>query len=346
MADSAAHFAAFSFVDRITEFEPGAARARAFAVPARHRGVSRLPRRRGGRAARRVGRDGAHRLSRPARRGARQRDALPAPTSRPASTLDARRRDRAAATTRRSPTPAGRRSTARGSIELIDCLGPMLPVAEFDAPAALAARFALLRGAGAPPGRFRGVAPRVDRAAASPATSRAPRRCAVPASAPFFADHFPRRPVFPATLLLDAQIGLALELARRAAGLAARRDAAPVARMTHVKVRSFTPPGATARARGDAAGHADATRDVRARGRTPTARRRDRARRNRRRRPRSMNAPTPGKRRVAITGIGLVTPVGNDVATTWERAARRPQRRRPDQPLRRAAASRCASPPR
>ncbi|MEI8334007.1 MAG: transcription termination factor NusA, partial [Chloroflexota bacterium] len=36
---------------------------------------------------------------------------------------------------------------------------------------------------------------------------------AVPAAAPFFADHFPRRPVFPATLLLDAQIRLALPLA-------------------------------------------------------------------------------------------------------------------------------------
>ncbi len=36
---------------------------------------------------------------------------------------------------------------------------------------------------------------------------------AVPADAPFFRDHFPRRPVFPATLLLDAQIGLALAVA-------------------------------------------------------------------------------------------------------------------------------------
>ena len=59
----------------------------------------------------------------------------------------------------------------------------------------------------------------------------------VPASAPFFNDHFPRRNVFPATLMLDAQIELALSVARET-----WRDAAPI-RMTNVKVRSFTPPG-------------------------------------------------------------------------------------------------------
>ena len=31
-----------------------------------------------------------------------------------------------------------------------------------------------------------------------------------------------------------------------------------------------------------------------------------------------MTSPSSGKRRVAITGIGLVTPVGNDVETTWQ----------------------------
>ena len=128
-------------------------------------------------------------------------------------------------------------------IELVDCLGPMLPVEEFDSPAALAERCALLRGPGARPGRFHGVpAFAVDAGPAVPGES-ASGLLRVPAAAPFFADHFPRRPVFPATLLLDAQIRLALPLAAQSPLCDGRR--VPVlTRMTHVKVRSFTAPGA------------------------------------------------------------------------------------------------------
>jgi 3-hydroxymyristoyl/3-hydroxydecanoyl-(acyl carrier protein) dehydratase len=65
---------------------------------------------------------------------------------------------------------------------------------------------------------------------------------AVPEDAVFFADHFPRRAVFPATMLLDAGATLALELA---AGLPPAPDGSPLelVRVTDVKVRSFTPPG-------------------------------------------------------------------------------------------------------
>lgn len=128
------------------------------------------------------------------------------------------------------------------TIELIDCLGPMLPAAEFDAPEALAARFGLLRGPGAPPGRFDGVpAPELVRGTGVPGENLA-AVLHVPAVAPFFADHFPRRPVFPATLLLEAQLRLALQLAGEAPDLPAGTQPAPV-RMTHVKMRSFIPPG-------------------------------------------------------------------------------------------------------
>lgn len=128
------------------------------------------------------------------------------------------------------------------AIELLDCLGPMLPITEFDSPEALAARFELLRGPGATPGRFDGVpVPEIVLGAGVPGESLA-AVLHVPAVAPFFADHFPRRPVFPATLLLDAQIGLALQLATEAPDLPAGAQPAPV-RMTHVKMRSFIPPG-------------------------------------------------------------------------------------------------------
>jgi 3-hydroxymyristoyl/3-hydroxydecanoyl-(acyl carrier protein) dehydratase len=47
----------------------------------------------------------------------------------------------------------------RRVIELRHCLGPMVPVEDLDSPQALRDRFALLRGRGATAGAFRGVAP-------------------------------------------------------------------------------------------------------------------------------------------------------------------------------------------
>jgi 3-hydroxymyristoyl/3-hydroxydecanoyl-(acyl carrier protein) dehydratase len=125
-------------------------------------------------------------------------------------------------------------------LELGGCVGPMLPLEDFDAPEAVRGDFETLCGPGARPGRFPGItAPDL-----SPIDHIRGRRLRatlhVPASAPFFGDHFPRRPVFPASLLLDAQIRLALRLAAEALPPGRRLRPAHVA---DVKMRSFILPG-------------------------------------------------------------------------------------------------------
>ena len=238
MAD---HFAAFSFVDRISGLTPGVRAHGQFAVPA---GLPAFPSclvaEAVGQLAAWVAMARSEFRGRPVAALANETrfhgDVLPGTVLGLAVEID--HCDDYAV------SYAGR-ATSGGALalELLDCLGPMLPAAEFDAPEALAARFELLCGPGAPPGRFDGVSmPEVVRGAGVAGESLA-AVLHVPAAAPFFADHFPRRPVFPATLLLDAQIGLALQLAAEAPDLPAGTQPVPV-RMTHVKVRSFTPPGA------------------------------------------------------------------------------------------------------
>jgi len=129
----------------------------------------------------------------------------------------------------------------RQVIELEHCLGPMLPVEDFDAPDALRERLSLLRDRGAPRGRFPGVdvpeAVVIDRVPGKSLRAN----LNVPREAPFFADHFPRSPVFPATLLLDAQIRVAARLVEATCG---PQFARPVpSRMTHFKMRAFITPG-------------------------------------------------------------------------------------------------------
>ena len=234
------HFAAFSFVDRITGLEPGVRARGSFAVP---RDLPAFP---SCLVAEAVGQLAAWVAmahigfrGRPVAALANEtrfhRDVAPGDTLTLGVEIESCDDDAVAY--------AG--WAKRGDdlvIELVDCLGPMLPVEEFDSPAALAERFALLCGAGAQPGRYRGVtAPDVVPGDHVPGESRS-ATLRVPATAPFFADHFPRRAVFPATLLLDAQIRLGLQLAGEDADRPAGTTPAPV-KMTHVKMRSFIAPG-------------------------------------------------------------------------------------------------------
>jgi len=254
MSESSAHFAAFSFVDRITGHSPGKGAQGVFHVPA---AVAEFPAclvaEAVGQLAAWVSMEHIGYRGRPVAALAGETRFLGAVS--PGDTLDLTVEiddvDDDVVSYRGWADVAGRRV-----IELNDCLGPMLPVADFDAPDALRERFALLRGAGATPDRFHGVAA-PDAATVEHVPGQSVRaNLDVPKSAPFFADHFPRRPVFPATLLLNAQIALATRIAREAN--AANADPVPV-RMTHVKMRSFIVPGQQVDARAEFAGMQEGT---------------------------------------------------------------------------------------
>jgi 3-hydroxymyristoyl/3-hydroxydecanoyl-(acyl carrier protein) dehydratase len=134
------------------------------------------------------------------------------------------------------------RSGGTPVIELEDCVGALLPLQDFDDPETVRQRFAQLCEAGASPGRFAGVVDAEVVVRECEPGTRLQASLRVPEAAPFFADHFPRRAVFPATLLLDAQIRLAIELARKALPWADASRLRPV-HVADVKLRSFILPG-------------------------------------------------------------------------------------------------------
>jgi 3-hydroxymyristoyl/3-hydroxydecanoyl-(acyl carrier protein) dehydratase len=143
-------------------------------------------------------------------------------------------------------------------IRLSNCVGPMLAVEEFDDAQSLRDRFARLCAGGVAPGAFPGVpALEVGRDGGEPGRSaRALLR--VPGDALFFSDHFPRRPVFPGTLLMHASLQTAALLA---AEVAAGAGWLPRV-VKDVKLRTFIPPGETLLLEATRTAHCDSSLSV------------------------------------------------------------------------------------
>ena len=123
-------------------------------------------------------------------------------------------------------------------LRLLHCVGPMMPMEEFDDPEASRRRLETLCGPGADRGVFPGVPDLALDGVKIEEGVSARAELQVPAEAAFFGDHFPRRPVFPGTLLMHMNLKLVDALASTIPG--GRWLARAVADM---KLRSFIPPG-------------------------------------------------------------------------------------------------------
>jgi 3-hydroxymyristoyl/3-hydroxydecanoyl-(acyl carrier protein) dehydratase len=127
-------------------------------------------------------------------------------------------------------------------VHLQHCLGPMVRVDEFDEPQALRDRYALLQGVGARAGAFRGLPRIVTEPAGGEPGVKWIGELQVPETAAFFDDHFPRRPVFPGSLLIQSKLEFAVAFARQLPIPTAGGQWVP-RRVTDVKLRAFIPPG-------------------------------------------------------------------------------------------------------
>jgi 3-hydroxymyristoyl/3-hydroxydecanoyl-(acyl carrier protein) dehydratase len=135
-------------------------------------------------------------------------------------------------------------ASVRGApvLRLEHCVGPMVPLEDFDDPKVLRDRFEFLCNSGTMENAFQGVPAVIPHRVAGENGQWVRASIQVPQSAPFFADHFPRRPVFPGTLLMHANLQLAAALATELPR--SGQNAAWAIRSVHdVKLRTFIPPG-------------------------------------------------------------------------------------------------------
>ena len=240
-ATCAGHFAAFSFVDRIDELTPGRHARGRFQVPA---DVARFPSAFGVEAAGQLAawvamsHLGFH--VRPVAGVAA--DIRFGPPILPGQVLDLTV-DIGSCDEEVVDYTAWAHIDGVEVVRLGQSLGPMLPMTDFDDPQSVRSRFELLRGGGAASGRYRGV-PRhaLEIVELLPGES-VHAMLRVPGSdTPFFSDHFPRKPVFPGTMLLDAQIEVSLLAAAVSPHWTPHAQIAAVG-VPDTKIRSFISPG-------------------------------------------------------------------------------------------------------
>jgi 3-hydroxymyristoyl/3-hydroxydecanoyl-(acyl carrier protein) dehydratase len=127
-------------------------------------------------------------------------------------------------------------------LELKDCTGVMLPQAEFDDPKVVENQFYLLKTIGGRENRL-AVAPYIlgiDMHSDTVGTLEG--SLIIPKQADFFVDHFPRKPVFPATLLIYALTSMVMENTN---SITSRPSTVKVSisAIRKVKVRSWISPG-------------------------------------------------------------------------------------------------------
>lgn len=233
------HFSAFSFVDRITRLEPGVSAWGLYSVPAQ---ITDFPI---SLAAEAVGQLAAWAAMaafdfqvRPVAGIAGRVDLLA--QVRPGMQLELLA-DLKTVETDAVAYGGEVRVGGQTVVQLADCVGPMVDVSEFDDPAAVRARYDLLCGVGATPGVFPGIDSIPLQRKGGDRGQSLGARLEVPESAPFFGDHFPRRPVFPGTLQMQANLQLVSWLAEELATPTSAQGWVPTA-ISDVKLRTFIAP--------------------------------------------------------------------------------------------------------
>ena len=233
------HFRAFSFVDRITSVQDGKRIRGRFAIPSR---LSEFPLSVVGEAVGQLAAWAAMAAvrfdQRPVAGLAGCIELIQAPRSGQVLELAADLENVDSESVEYSGTA---HADGRLVIRLHDCVGPMMRVVDFDDPEALRRRFdELCQGVAGSRGSPELPELTLQRAGGDPG-QQVSATFQVPASAPLFADHFPRRPVFPGSLLMHVNLQLGAMLASELSLPPGSQWVAGTLR--DMKLRSFIPPG-------------------------------------------------------------------------------------------------------